>query len=483
MTEATRVRRNTLFSFFSISSRLIANVIVFWIIARFYGPTLFGQFAFAHTLATIFIISADFGFDILLTNEIARNRNKAVQFFRQFFSLKFIFTSVSIIGMWLFAILGNLSSDSRLFIAVFSLYMAFTTLTNFLFALFKGFERLEYETKVSLFINVSLLIIVAILIFLNSSILNIAYAFLLTRFIGFIVGIKYSFAVLKNISFKPLFTEFKENKNKILIYGFHLVFSYLFFQLDTILLAMWRGDYEVGIYQSVFKLILIPLVIPEIFVNTLLPVLSRLNVENLQSWRKVGNLMNKILFIVILPISITLFVFADKIINIIYGSHNYVDAIPVLRIFALTLFVRFNLETYALMITTSDRQKTRLYVVIFATLLNLLLNYFIIPLYGAFGAAIVSLITNALVGAIYILTTLPLFYDWIINVKMIFTLIISIALTFVLWFLNSIILLLFSPILIGIFFVIAYLFVFSKEEKKLIFSNEFKLPAFILRMR
>jgi len=109
MTEASRIRNNSVFSFLSISSRLVANVVVFWIIARVYGPELFGQFTFAQTLATIFILFADFGFDILLTNEIARDRDKAKALFQQFFSLKLIFSLVALIGMWVFALVNEIS--------------------------------------------------------------------------------------------------------------------------------------------------------------------------------------------------------------------------------------------------------------------------------------------------------------------------------------------------------------------------------------
>jgi len=476
MSQAVRIRRNYFYSVLSISSRLISNVIVFWIIARFYGPVLFGQFAFAQTLATIFIISADFGFDILLTNEVARNKDKALQYFQQYFTLKLIFTLLSMAGMWLFAIFNDFSFYATTLIIVFSLYMVFTALTNFLFALYKGFEKLEYETRVSLFINGALLICVLVLIISKVDILYIAYTFAITRMLGFVFGIKYAAIVLKSIRFRLQLPKFKEERNKIVVYGLHLVFSYLFFQLDTILLAIWKSDYDVGIYQSVFKIILIFLTLPEIFVNTLLPVLSRLNVENHSQWEGVGYLMNKLLFIVIIPVSLILFVFADKIIVLIYGAQNYQDAIPILRIFSIILFVRFNLETYALMLTTANRQKIRMYVVIIASALNICLNYFAIPKYGAYGAAIVSLMTNTVVGIIYIASTLPLFYKWMINARMISLLTIALIVALAIWFFNSMILFYISPILAGVYLLLAYNFLLSEEEIQLIFSDRFRIP-------
>ncbi len=475
MSESVRIRRNTFFSLLSISSRLIANVLLFWVIARFYGPTIFGRFTFAHSLSYIFIIFADFGFDVLLTNEIARDRNRAAQIFRQFFSLKFVFTSLSLAGMWLFMFIEGFPADSRKLMIIFSVYMVFTTLTNFLYALFKGLERLEYETKVSIFINVSLLILTLVLIYVKADIVLIATAFVFTRVLGFAVGIIYSRKLLKNITFSFIFTGFKQIKGKVFVFGFNLVFNYLFFQLDTILLALWKGDYDVGIYQSVFKLILIPLVIPDIFINTLLPVLSRLNVENIERWKRVGSVMNKILFIVIIPITIIFFVYAPQIIGLIYGAKKYAAAVPILRVFALTLFVRFNLEAYALMLTTSERQHIRMKVVIVATALNLVLNYFMIRSHGAYGAAVVSLITNSFVGLMYYLTTLPLFKEWMFNFKIISVLLFSAGFGYLCWLSAGVTVFLSAPVIAGVFILIAYYYFFSKEEKKLIIPAELNL--------
>ena len=478
MPDSIRIRRNSFFSFLSISLRLIANVIVFWIIARFYGPSLFGQFSFAQTLATIFILFGDFGFDVLLTNEISRNRENAVKIFRQFFSLKLVFTFFALAGMWVFVFINNFSFQARILIIVFSFYMVFTTLSNFLFALYKGFERLEYETKVSLIINLLLLIIVLVLVFFKIDLVYIALVFVLTRLIGFSIAIRYSREVLQNISFRLFFKEIRIVRNKVFVYGFHLTFSYLFFQLDTILLAFWKGDYDVGIYQAVFKLIAIPLVIPEILVNALMPTLSRLHIENKKEWARIGMLMNKLLIVIILPLSIILYVYADQIIYLIYGTDKYLAAIPLLRIFALTLFVRFNLETFALMLTTSDRQKLRMLVVLAAAFLNFTINYFMIPKYGVYGAAITSLGTNIFVWVCYMLATSPLFLNWIVNLKTIVTLMVSFLLAYIFWIVKSISMFISVPALLLLLGLFSYYFYFNKEEKRIILLENLRLFSF-----
>ncbi len=471
MTEAKRIRKNYFFSFLSISSRLIANVIVFWIIARYYGPEIFGQFSLAHTIATISILLGDFGLDLLLTTEISRNRNNAGALFQKFYSLKFLFSFTALLLMWGLSLFGDFSTDTKLLILIFSFYMLFTTLTNFLYAFYKGFEKLEYETKVAFIINVGLLFITIIFLIFKLNIFVISVGFVLSRFIGFLSGLYYSVKILPEINYKFNFNGIYEVRKKILIFGFHLFFSNLYFQLDTILLGLWKGDHEVGIYQSVFKLILLPLVLPDIFNNTLIPVLSRLNLENKILWEKIGYLMNKILTVIIFPIALILFIYADQVINLIYGSKLYSDAVPVLRIFAVILAVRFLQETYALLLTTSNRQHIRMFVVIFAVLFNFTLNYFLIPRYGVKGAAVVSLITNTCIGITYIYFNASLFFEWMINFKTFLLFFSTVIIFYFYWNFMRINFIVGILSIIIIYTTAGFIF-FTKEEKKTILGRD-----------
>jgi O-antigen/teichoic acid export membrane protein len=115
-----------------------------------------------------------------------------------------------------------------------------------------------------------------------------------------------------------------------------------------------------------------------------------------------------------------------------------------------------------------------MYAVIFASVLNVVLNYYAIPNYGVFGAAIVSLITNVFVGILYMYFTRPLFYEWLLNLKVIVTLVFSAMLTIILWIIKDIYVFYSSPILMAIFLIVAYFYFFSDEEKSIIFSDKFK---------
>lgn len=479
MTESSLIKKNSFYSLLSMSSRLIANVIVFWLIARIYGPDKFGIFTFAHTSATLLILLADFGFDILLTTEISRARNQALKTFQNIFSYKIFFSIAAFLIMWIFSFTGNYSQETKISLQIFSFFLIFTTLTNFSLALTKGFEKFSYESLVQIIANVCLVIFVIILSFLKLNILIIATSFVLTRALALVLSINFNKKLLPDISFRINIPKEKELHQKVLIFGFHLLFANLFFQIDTILISLWKGNLYVGLYQAVFKFIILPLMIPDILNFTLLPVLSRLFVNEKEKALKISYLMNKLLFFLSLPITLILYVYAEDIIHIIYGSVDYTASIPILKIFAFNVFIRFSFEAFALILTTTNRQKVRMYTVILATVLNVTLNYFFIPLYGISGAAIVSLICIIFVYGIYSIYSLNLLKKWYLNFTNILLILMTISIGYFLVNIAHLNLYFGVPLITAIFIMTGTLFYFTKDDKRVLFSMDFNFSNII----
>jgi O-antigen/teichoic acid export membrane protein len=103
----------------------------------------------------------------------------------------------------------------------------------------------------------------------------------------------------------------------------------------------------------------------------------------------------------------------------VFGNKDFYEAIPVLQIFSIVVFLRFSVEPFALMLTTSNRQRIRMYVVVTATILNLIVNSFVIPYYGIIGAAWVSVGINLFVGLGYIIPNSKFFFTWFNSIKVI----------------------------------------------------------------
>lgn len=439
-------------------------------IARLYGPEAFGQFTAAHTLSIIFLLLADFGFDILLSSEIARQRERAAELAQNYLSMKVIFALVATLGMALTVYIRDVSESTKVLMYIFSLFVLVSALTNFFFALFKGFEEFQHEMKISFFFNGFLLVTILFLGFLQVPLYIVALVFVASRILGLILSIRVARRLIPigKLSFRIIDKSYFAT---VSIFGIHAIFSNLFFIQDTILLSIWRGDYDVGIYQSVFKLISVVFLIPDVIINTLLPVLSRLYETDDNQWAKIGQIMNKTLFLLSLPITIMLFVYAEQIIGFIYGMKAFKESVPILRIFSIVVFFHFSMVTYAIMLTAGRRQKDRMIIVVLATIVNFVLNLFVIPRYGPFGAAGVSLATIIFVGSAYSYAMRPYIFKWTTNIHYLVPFIFSVMMFFILWQVRTITFWYVLPMLIILFGVVIYFVGYTKEERELLFQS------------
>lgn len=461
--------KNSLFILFSQIIRLVTVLLISVGIARLYGPETFGQFSIAFTIANICLIIADFGFDVLLTTEISKNRDIAFLLCRKYFSIKIIFTAISFLIMVSIPIFQTFSENSRALIYVLTLYVVFSTITNFFYAVFRGFEKFEYETKISFISNLTLLIFLGIFGFMKTPLVQLMLIFIVARFLGVVLSVIKSNSLVGSSIIKIDFSGWKGVINQILVFGIHFIFGNLFFQLDTVLLGIWKGDHAAGIYRSAFNLMILILLIPDILISTFLPLLSRLHLENIEKWKSLNRLLYKILLFVSLPIALILFFSSEQIITIIYGKELYNEAVPILKIFSFIIIIRFVVEPYALLMTTSKRQHIRMIIVIIATIVSFSLNYFIIPEYGIMGAALVSLGVNFMAGAGYIIAGKYDSVKWFVEVRVISVIISVIVLAFLLNYFHAQIIFLSVSLIIYLFIV--YFIGLTNKDRKMILTE------------
>lgn len=464
-----QIWKNSFFVFLSLAIRAITNFLIGVGVFRFYGIEAFGQFSIAFNVANMCLIIADFGFDVLLTTEIANNRNRAGEIARKYFSIKLVLASIASVVMISVLAFLPLSTTSKSLILVLVVYMVFTTLSNFFFAFFRGFEKFEYETRIAFITNLVLLGALAFFGWLKLNLIYLMVAFVIVRFVGIVLSapLSYKLAGTRIFSFdlRGTFPLIK----KVFVFGLSFLFGNLFFQLDTLLIGVWLGDVSAGIYRSAFYIMVMMLMIPDIAISSSLPKLSRAFVDNKERWEYLSRVIYKFLLILALPICIITFFYPELILTIIYGKIESPDTITILKIFAIILFIRFVVEPFGLMLTTSNRQFIRMFIVISATLISFILNYIYVFKNGLLSVAYVSLVVNMFVGLAYISFSAKIFLKWIFELRNILILLYA-GLLFILLFITnaSFISLAFCFITFPLF---VYTFGFIKEERNEIISS------------
>jgi O-antigen/teichoic acid export membrane protein len=412
---------------------------------------------------------ADFGFDVLLASEVAQNKSSALTICRKYFSIKVILAVIAFITMIVIPGFQTFSTQSRLLILALSFYVIFTTFTNFFYAIFRGFEKFEYETLNSFLSNLLLLLVLGLLGIFKVSLIYLVLFFIAARFIGLALSFKKVSILLSGNVLKLDYEDWRSTINKVLIFGLTFLFGNIFIQFDTLLIGLWKGDEAAGFYQAAFRIMVFFLLLPDLLIGAFLPSMSRYFNENFNLWKSNSRLLYKILFLVSIPISIIIYFNAEFVINLLYGSKLYEQAIPVLKIFSLIIFIRFIAEPFGLMLTTSKRQSTRMTLVIVVSIFSLVSNYLVIPSYGLIGAAYVSLLLNGLLAFVYFLANFSLFIGWTKEWRVILILILSAIFVLLFIYFTSNLFIMIS--FIAIYITVTYFIGFSEDERKLIFSN------------
>ncbi len=405
MSSVAVVRRNSIFSFLAFGLRLVANAVLFIGIARFYGAAAFGQFSLAHVYFSLMLFVADFGYDFYLASEIGRDVRMTEDLVRKVMPMKIFFSGVAIVFMVACAFITQSASETRLLMIILAVGIPANTLMTLVAAIFRGNQDVLPEARVAFTQNALLLILLVVVAVLGLPLLAVAAVFVASRIYGFFALWHQVRKRFPNLQWNFRLTKSRETRVLTgigLVFGLHMLFGTLYFQMDTILLDRLKGQEAVGLYQAVMKLTALVLVLNEVAITAVIPVLAESFTADIARWKRIGGVVCKSLHLIGGFFGLLFFLSPGDILTIVYGKGEFLQAAGVMRIFGVILLIRFGMETYAMMLTSANKQRSRMVVVILATILNVIANLFAIPRYGIIGAAWVSLGTNALIALVYI---------------------------------------------------------------------------------
>ena len=241
---------------------------------------------------------------------------------------------------------------------------------------------------------------------------------LLISYIGIIEFKKY-----KNYSFfdinlgttdlaKSLF-----KKSSPLIFTNFAVILYL--KVDQIMLEELSGEVEVALYSAALKFVEIFYVIPMALYTSFYPMFVKTHENNKDLFFEIVNKKVTIMINIFIVIGTGLMIFSPFIGELVYGS-KYKDIGKLIFGLSFTIFfVNLGYIKTAFLIVTG-RIRINLIINVIASVFNILANYFLLPLYGAKGAVIVSIVTYAyanFISCAFFKETKPLYKIFIARMR------------------------------------------------------------------
>lgn len=177
----------------------------------------------------------------------------------------------------------------------------------------------------------------------------------------------------------------------------------IYMRIDQIMLGEMIGNDAVGIYSAATKISEMWYFVPMAIVTSLFPSIISAKAKDEKTYNNYMQKIYSILFITSFVIALIIQISSDWIIRNIYGG-NFQGAAELLKIHIWTgIFVSMGIASSNWYLS-EGLQKLAFYRTLLGAVVNITGNYIFIPLYGATGAALSTLISQISAAYLFDLT-------------------------------------------------------------------------------
>jgi O-antigen/teichoic acid export membrane protein len=170
----------------------------------------------------------------------------------------------------------------------------------------------------------------------------------------------------------------------------------VYFQSDIILLNYLDSGAAAGIYNIAFTVMAAVYLFPNVvYQKFLLPKLHRWKIHDPQRLESVSRLGSRVMFIIGLLVMFMLWLVVPWLIPRVFGP-DYLQAVYYLNILAICAPIRFLASSIASQLLSHSEMRMKVLCMTVVAIINVILNFLIIPVWGADGAAVTTVISEIL---------------------------------------------------------------------------------------
>lgn len=391
-----RIAKNTVIVLVGQALSLLANLAVTIMLARHLGGAGFGKFSYALVFVSFFALIADFGMKPILVRELARQPERRAEIFGNAFLIKAALNLLAMLATVIAIAFLDFEAETKtvLFIltAVILLSAKLSTFRILFEALFQAQLRVDVPILCQALDAVLLVLSTWALIHNQASLATLTLAYVLSNLPGFVLTIAWSWRLLKpNLHFNPKLC--RALLRESLPIFFYAILMACYDRIDVILLKTLQGENSVGLYASAFRLVSPLNFIPLALVTSLFPLMSQYSVGSAESLGKTYMLGIKVLAVISLPLALLATILGEQIFAVLYKPSfaPAAGAFALLMCAQVLVFWNFFLADFN---TSNDRQKINFWVALLMCVMNVSLNFWLIPQWDSLGASAAKLLTN-----------------------------------------------------------------------------------------
>ena len=379
---------------------IILPIITTPYVTRVFSSTDLGTYGYFNSIVTYFILLATLGVANYGTKEISGHRKDIRKNFWGIYTLQFGATILSICLYILLCLSLSFMRNPVAYILGLSLVSKGMDISW----LFQGLEDFRKITVRN--ITVKLVGVISIFLFVKSANDLYLYVFLLTIFE--LLGQFSMWLPAREFIGKPHFdwTYAKQHLKPVILLFLPQIAISLYVTLDRTMLGALASTKDVGIYDQALKLVNILLTLVTSLGSVMLPrVANLLSTGDHKAVNKMHQMSFLIYNLVIFPIIAGMLIVNDDFVQFFLGQDfqdaKYAIAIMIFRMF----FIGWTNIMGIQILIPHNKNKEFMISTTIPAIVSVGLNLLLLPKLGYIGAAIVSVLTEALVWAIQLYFT------------------------------------------------------------------------------
>lgn len=398
------IKKNSFLNVIKTVSGIIFPLITFPYISRVLLPSNVGKLNFGSSYISYFSMIATLGITTYAIRECSALRDNKKDLGKkasEIFSINICTTGVAYILLAISLIIFPRLENYRTLIIIQSTSILFTTLgADWLNSAMEDFKFITLRT-----VAFQVISLVLMFVFVKTEGDYLKYAA--------ITVFSTSGANIVNIFYRKKYCEvtfvgnmnWKQHFKPILLLFVMILAQTIFSSADVTMLGIMKNDYEIGIYSTAHKIENIISQVVSSFAWVVMPRMSYYFAEG--DFSKINAMLRKTLALLMsigIPAFVGVCVLSKEIVMLVGGS-NYLDAaIPLVILmfsFAFSLIGGSFLGNMVLL--PSQNEKKYMFICCITAGINVILNYLLIPYWGAKAAAFTTAVSSFVIMSLLLI--------------------------------------------------------------------------------
>ena len=392
-------RKSVLFNFgIGVAGRSIAQLLSFFVfvyLARVLEPSGYGEISLGIAIVSYFGLIVSFGLSTVGTREVASSPSSIQSSVNRIVSLRICLALIAFLLLSAYVLFFVENFQFMLLLMLYGLGLFSSALL--IDWVFVGLENLRTVAIAQILSNIIIALLMFGLVKNADNILVIPIGF----FLGSLIGCAYLlFTYGRHFQLKLLvdWSEFRVLMILAAPFAVRGILEQFYENLDMILLGYLGGAKEVGYYSVAFKLIIASSSLIAVYIQSTFPVMIRLFETDRSAIGAFLRLnVNRTLY-VMTPILFGGVMLSSELMETLFGSLYLQAAMPFSWLLFYLFFMALSIALANFLLAARE-DRTYLMTLIWGVLVNVVLNFLLIPVWLSSGAALAMVAAEVVIVA------------------------------------------------------------------------------------